>query len=190
MSLVEGLLKQLAGGGLNQVSQTLGTDESAAARAVGAALPMILGALAKNAQSDDGAAALSRALNRDHDGSALDNVAGTLSGYQTGPGAGILKHVFGERRGAVEQGLAKSTGIDPAKAGALLTMLAPLVMGALGKAQRTDALDPGGLAAMLGQERQRIPGGSSNPLLRLLDTDGDGSIIDDVGGFLGKMMGR
>jgi hypothetical protein len=166
MSLVEGLLKQLAASGLGQVSKSLGTDESTASRAVGAALPVILGALAKNAATDDGAAALSRALTKDHDGSALNDIVGTVLGYQTGPGAGILKHVLGERRGAVEQGLAKSAGLDPAKAGALLTMLAPLVMGALGKAQRAEGLDAGGLAAMLGQERQRLPGASANPLLR------------------------
>jgi hypothetical protein len=34
-------------------------------------------------------------------------------------------------------------------------MLAPLVMGALGKAQRDGKLDPGGLAGMLGAEHQQ-----------------------------------
>ena len=72
-------------------------------------------------------------------------------------------------------------------------MLAPIVMAALGQAKRTNGLDAGGLAAMLGQERAAIPGqagGALGGLMSLIDRDGDGSVVDDLGGMLGKMMGR
>ena len=52
-------------------------------------------------------------------------------------------------------GSARRRALDPSKAGLLLSMLAPLVMGALGKAQREKGLDTGGLAGMLGGEQQR-----------------------------------
>ena len=84
-------------------------------------------------------------------------------------------------------------GIDPAKAGMLLSMLAPLVMGALGKAQRDGKLDPGGLAGMLGGEQQRAADaapGVMGMLGKFLDRDGDGSVMDDIGGMLGKTFGR
>ena len=72
----------------------------------------------------------------------------------------------------------------------LLSMLAPLVMGALGKAQRERKLDPGGLAGMLGGEHQRAADaapGVMGMLVKFLDRDHDGSVLDDIGGMLGKL---
>jgi hypothetical protein len=74
-------------------------------------------------------------------------------------------------------------------------MLAPVVMGALGQTKRQQKIDSGGLSGLLEQEVSRAGGGSQlGGLLSLLDTDKDGSVIDDVakigsrllGGFLGK----
>ena len=68
-SLLDGLMQQLGGDTRRQLSQQLGADESTTTPAVGAALPVLVGALAKNASSTDGAAALAGALDKDHDGS-------------------------------------------------------------------------------------------------------------------------
>jgi hypothetical protein len=189
-SLLDGLMQQLGGDTVRQLSTQLGADPATTQKAMGAALPAILGALARNAQSADGAASLAGALERDHDGSALQDITSTLG---AGGGAGILKHVFGGRQGAVEQGVGAATGLSGPQAGQLLAMLAPIVMGALGSAKRSGGLDAGGLAAMLGQERAAIGGGTGGGLgglMKLIDQDGDGSVIDDLGGMLGKMMGR
>ena len=97
-SVLDGLMQQLDGDTMRQLSQQLGTDESTTTSAVGAALPVLMGALAKNASSTDGAAALAGALDRDHDGSMLGDIAGMLGG---GAGAGILKHVLGGNPGPV-----------------------------------------------------------------------------------------
>jgi hypothetical protein len=188
--LLDGLMGQLGGPALQQISKQLGTDDATAQNAIGAALPMLLGALAKNASSADGAAALATALQAKHDGSILDDVAGALGNPQTGAaGAGILAHVLGGKQQVAAQGIAQAAGIDASKAGALLSMLAPLVLGQLGKAQRGGGLDAGGLAAMLGQERAGL-GGQAGGLLALLDRDGDGNVVDDVMGMAGKLFGR
>lgn len=187
-SLLDGLMQQLGGDTLRQLGTRIGADPASTQQAVSAALPALLGALARNAQTPDGAAALAGALERDHDGSALQDIAATLGG---GSGAGILKHVFGGRQEAVQQGVGAATGLSGSQAGQLLTMLAPLVMGALGSAKRARGLDAGGLAAMLGQERASLgSGGGLGGLLQLIDRDGDGSVVDDLGGMLGRMLGR
>lgn len=188
-SVLEALQSQLSGGALKQVAAQLGTDDAGANAAIGAALPVLLGALAKNAASPDGAAALGRALDKDHDGSVLDDLGGAIGNFQGGAGAGILKHVLGGRQDVVAQGLGQAAGLDAGKAGALLSMLAPVVMGALGKAKRSGGLDAGGLAAMLGQERQRMaPAGAVGGLLSFLDADKDGSVVDDVLGMAAKFL--
>jgi hypothetical protein len=127
-----------------------------------------------------------------HDGSALDDVEDAVDQGHNGLGARILSHVLGNKQPAVAAGIGQATGLDAGKATALLAMLAPLVMGALGKAQRTNGLDAGGLASMLGQERQRINtnAGGLSGLMGMLDQNNDGSVTDDVMGMAGKLFGK
>jgi hypothetical protein len=195
MSMLDMLQQRLGGEAVQQISQRLGTDPATTQSAIAAALPMLVGGLAKNAQDPAGAGSLSNALQKDHDGSILDNVAGYLGESQPGAdGAGILGHIFGGHTGAVEQGVSQVSGMEPGKTSALLSMLAPLVMGALGRSARERGLDPGGLASMLGGERehaaQRAPGGLMGMLSGLLDKNHDGSVVDDIGGMLGSRFGR
>jgi hypothetical protein len=85
------------------------------------------------------------------------------------------------------------TGLDAAKAGTLLTMLAPLVMGALGRTKRENGLDAGGLATVLTGEQEHLKQsapGVMGALGRFLDSDGDGSVMDDVSGMLSKAFKR
>ena len=193
MSMLDLLQQRLGGDAVQQIGRQLGTDHGTTQTAIAAALPMLVGALARNAQNPQGAGALANALQRDHDGSILDDVAGYLGGGQSADGNAILGHVLGTRQQTVQQGLGQATGLDASRAGILLSMLAPFVMGALGKTARERGLDPGGLAGMLGGEQQRAaqaaPGGVMGVLGKLLDRDGDGSVMDDIGGLL-KGIGR
>jgi hypothetical protein len=191
MSLLDQLTKSLGPNALQQISQKLGTDTGTANNAISAALPVLLGALASNAATPTGASALNSALNK-HDGSALDNIDGMLSQSQGGVGEKILSHVLGSKQPAVANGIGAASGLDANKSAALLAMLAPLVMGALGKARNSNGLDAGGLASMLGQERQRIntSAGGLSGLMGMLDQNNDGSIADDVMGMAGKLFGN
>ena len=98
----------------------------------------------------------------------------------------------GRRQQTVQTGLSQATGLDAGKTGQLLTMLAPLVMGALGKAKRENQLDSNGLSTMLTGEQERLreqSPGVMGALSRFLDQDNDGNVMDDVGGMLGKAFG-
>jgi len=191
-SILESLMQQIGGDGVRKMSQQLGADEGATAKAVQGALPMLMGALAGNASQGSGAESLLGALSRDHDGSILDNLGGFLGSGDTSSGQGILKHVLGAKQPAVQNGLSKMSGLDAGSAGNLLSMLAPLVMGALGKQQRQGGLDVGGLTSLLGGERkqaERAAPGITGMLGKFLDSDGDGSVVDDVAGLVGNLFG-
>lgn len=191
MSLLDQLTQSLGPNALQQISQKLGTDSGQTNSAISAALPVLLGALASNASTASGADALNTALNQ-HDGSALDDVAGALNQGHGGIGDRILSHVLGNKQPAVTNGIGNATGLDASKVASLLAMLAPVVMGALGKAKNTNGLDAGGLASMLGQERQRINTntGGLGGLMGMLDQNNDGSVADDVMGMAGKLFGK
>lgn len=191
MSLLDQLTQSLGPDALKQISQKLGTDAGATNGAIGAALPVLLGALASNAATPNGASALNNALNQ-HDGSALDDVSGALNIGQSGMGDRILSHVLGNKQPAVATGIGSATGLDAGKVTSLLAMLAPVVMGALGKARNTNGLDAGGLASMLGQERKNINtnAGGLTGLMGMLDQNNDGSVTDDVMNMAGKLFGK
>jgi len=197
-SILDLLTSQLAGGNLKQIGSQLGADEKTAGNATGAAIGALLTALSRNAAKPEGAEALSNALAKDHDGSVLSNLQDQIRNPDTGTGDGILRHVLGGRRQTVEAGLSQATGLDLDKAGQLLTMLAPIVMGALGKAKQTSGLDAGSLAGYLGAEHKKLEAKqpqAAGMLGRLLDTDGDGDFdLKDItkhgGGLLGKILGR
>ena len=192
-SILDLVTQALGSGGATEISKQLGVDEATANSAIGGAVPVLMGALARNASSSQGAGALASALDRDHDGSILDDLGGFLGGGGAeSAGAGILKHVLGGKQGQVQQGVGAASGLDSAKAGQLLAMLAPVIMGALGKAQRSQGLDPGSLGAALGQEQRRMERrqpGIGGMLGSLLDQDGDGSAMDDLARIGGSVLG-
>lgn len=189
-SLLGTLTQQLSGQTVDQLSTQLGTDPASTQKAVGAALPLLLGALGRNTAQPEGAAALVHALERDHDGSVLNDVPGFLAaGGNPQAGQGILRHVLGEKQGLVEQTLSQSTGLSASSTSQLLTMLAPLVLGAIGQTQRTQGLNAGGLATLLGGERQQADSMLGGLATQLLDQNNDGSVVDDVLNMGSKLLG-
>jgi hypothetical protein len=70
---------------------------------------------------------------------------------------------------------------------------APLVLGALGRAQRQKGLDAGGLSSLLGGERQALAAqqpGLMGLATTLLDKNHDGNVVDDALGMVGKLFGK
>jgi hypothetical protein len=198
------LLSQVMGGGAAEmIGGQLGLEPDQAQSAISVALPVLLGAMQRNAAQPEGAEALLGALNRDHDGSLLDNLGGFLGGGagggpNVGSGEAILGHVFGGRMGAVQNQVGAATGLDAGSVGRLLSMLAPIVMAFLGRSTRGQGMNAGGLSdllGVLGGASQQASGHSAigDLLGGILDRDGDGSMMDDVArmgmGVLGGLLG-
>lgn len=105
-------------------------------------------------------------------------------------GAGILEHILGRRRGAVESGMAQASGLDMSVVGKLLPALAPILMSALGTIKSQRNLGPGGLSQVIQKEQESMSssmGGKS--LTSMLDLDNDGSVMDEVAS-MGGMLAR
>jgi len=188
--IMDMITSQLGSGLMDQVASKIGGDRDNTQRAIAAALPLLLGALRRNAKSERGAASLNNALERDHDGGILGNLGGLLTSRDNqSVGGKILGHVLGSRQQNVSRQLGQASGLGSQNAGQLLSMLAPVVMGALGKAKRESSLDMSGLQDLLGSEqrqlRKRQP--QMGALERMLDSDGDGDV--DVKDMLSKGSG-
>ncbi|MEJ2011814.1 MAG: DUF937 domain-containing protein, partial [Anaerolineales bacterium] len=188
-SILQLIISQLGGDTVSKISDKLGIDETQAQRAIGLALPVIIGALNRNASSAEGAQSLTNALQRDHDGSILENLSQKIGQASTiDDGMAILGHIFGEKQGGVESTVSKGAGLDPEKAAQLFAMLAPIVMGALGQIQQKKSLDAQGVSQVLQQERETVEQTTSG-LTQLLDVDGDGDVTEEVINLGANLLG-
>lgn len=94
-----------------RLGDQIGASPDRVQSATQAALPLLLGALQRNAAAPNGASALAGALDRDHDGSVLDDVAGFFGKSPTGSEVRSLDHIFGGKRPAVESALSRASGL-------------------------------------------------------------------------------
>jgi hypothetical protein len=190
---------------LQEISGNVGAEPSLVNTAIQMALPAILGGLARNASTPEGAESLSNALDQ-HDGGVLDNLGGLGSlifggQQQAAPppqanAGGILGHILGNSQGQVVQQVSEKSGLGMGQVAQILMFLAPIVMGYLGRQKQSQGLDAGGLGGLLGgllgggQQQQQASSG--NPMMDMisgmLDSDGDGSAMDDIASMAFKQM--
>ncbi|MDG3582114.1 DUF937 domain-containing protein [Galbibacter pacificus] len=173
--------RQIIGG----ISNETGTSEGKTSDLLSMALPLLTGAMKKNASTPEGAQGLMGAINSKHDGSILDNLGGFFGGgvdqSALNDGAGILGHVLGGKQSSVENALSSKTGIDAGTVGNILKMAAPLILGYLGRQTKQNNISGSNdmsslLGSMLGGQSQE----NQSLITSLIDTDGDGSVLDDV----------
>ena len=195
--MIESLLNSLAGPMAGAISKQTGIPEGLVKTGVTAGLPLLMGALARNAKKEDEGDALMGAIKRDHDGQVLGDLEGYVQrGGDIDDGRGILKHTLGDRQDTAVRALAEKTGMSMEQAAQLLPMLSPLVMGAIGREQREQGLDRQQLAARLEREQREVAErdeGGLGGMAALLDRDGDGDIMDDLGdlaGLASKFLNR
>jgi len=161
-------------GAIEQIAAKLGVPPEKASSALTAAVPALLAGLAVNAKKPEGAAALAGALDRDHDGSVLDDDT-YFDHYEDQKGGNILGHVFGEKTPAVESQVSALGGLSGGQGADLMKMLAPLVMGYLGKQKSGGGLDISSLSQILGGGSGGSGGGLQLP----------GGLGDILGGLTG-----
>ena len=195
MSSLQDLLGQEKGDeAVNEISQSVGADSSMVSTAISAALPHILNGLANNAATSEGADSLNNALDQ-HDGSVLDDLGG-LAGKIFGSGGqpadpqvdagGILGHILGGSQGAVAEDVSNQSGLHTGQVAQILMMLAPIVMGYLGRQKQDQGLDANSIGSVLGglMGGEQAAAAPSSGILGMaegmLDRDHDGSSLDDL----------
>ncbi len=206
MDLMQILQGQLSDDVLGQLSDQIGADKEQTATAANGIFATLLGGLANNATSEGGLASLGSALDRDHDGSVLDDLAGMVGGMMQGGdggaaaggaanGLGILGHILGDRQEVAAQHVSESSGLNMSQVMKLMPILAPIVMGVLGRAKNQGGLDLGNLAGILMGSAQNAQSGGFGDLI--------GNVLGNVlgggqqqgqpsaggGGLLGNILG-
>lgn len=179
--------KQIIGG----ISQETNQPADKTASVVTMPMPILLGAMKRNASNESGAANLMNALNSKHDGSILDNLGGLFGGGVNEEvkqdGLGILGHVLGGSQDNAVRALSQKSGLDTNSVMQILQVAAPILLGYLGKQkQQKNVNSDSGIGDLLGG---LMGGGKKQPkqqsmIESLLDGNNDGSVIDDIAGMV------
>ncbi|MEO0733893.1 MAG: DUF937 domain-containing protein [Bacteroidota bacterium] len=162
------LNEQLSGGLMDALTQQTGADQRTTTAATSAAISTLLGSLARNASTPEGANALGSALERDHDGSILDIIGGLMNasgGGQQRGGGGL---------GGLIGGMLSGAGGRQKGGGALGDLIGGMLQSGNGSSNGGGALG-GLLGSVLSGAMQ---GGSAQP-------SGGGGLGDLLGGMLG-----
>lgn len=144
-------------------------------------VPALLQALGRNASTPDGAQALAGALAQ-HEDDDVEDIAGFLKNVDTADASKMLGHIFAGKDAKVQTNLAKQTGLGTDQVSGVMSQLAPLLMGALAQQKKQQNIDASGIAGLIGGVMEKnTDSGMMNMVTKLLDSDKDGSIVDDVG---------
>ena len=139
INLLDIVKQQIMGSVAEKAASLLGESPAATSKALGAALPAVLGGVANQGTSISGAEELMKMFSGgQHDGSILDSVGSLLGGGSAtqgllSAGSGIVSSLFGNKAGGITDFLASHAGIKSSSASSLMSLAAPLIMGSIGK---------------------------------------------------------
>lgn len=192
------LIDLITGNAGNEVAaeakNKFGIDKNQVIALLAVAAPLVISYLRKKSQdSSSDAEALNNALDKDHDGSILNDPSQISARQQEG--GSILDHVFGGQKADVENQLSQNTGISMDKIGPILAMLAPIIMGYIGKEKRSNGVTSGGglgdlLGGILGNAQNQAQSQSSNPLNDILGSVLGGGQQQSGGNPLNDILGQ
>lgn len=195
------LIDLLTGSAGNQVAaeaeNKFGISKNQVVALLAVAAPLVISYLKKKSQENSAEAEnLNNALDKDHDGSILNDTSQISARQQEG--GSILDHIFGSKKATVENQLSENTGISMDKIGPILAMLAPVIMGFIGKEKRSNGVTSGGglgdlLGGILGKAQDQAQGSASNPLNNILGSVLGGNVAgqseNPLNDILGSVLG-
>ena len=189
-SLLDMVQQHLGPTEINQISQQIGADPGQVQSAISAAVPMMVGGMASHASQPAGADAIHQSLTSG--GGLLGSLGGILGGAggsgglggalggilgSADGGGGLLGKILGQHQAPVQQGVSKSSGLDPDQAKKLLLVLAPIVMGVLARKHAAAESNPAQVSEDLKRESQAAQQQAQ-------------SRAPQLGGLLGQIFGH
>ncbi|MGB4589912.1 MAG: DUF937 domain-containing protein [Clostridiaceae bacterium] len=179
------------------ILQTLGNkvnaDPEEVKKAATLGVPTIIEALNRNANSSEKKEALAKALD-DHKDDDIDDLTNFLNNVDPDDSQKMVGHILGQDKSKVENSISKSSGLGIGQVSGLLSMLAPILIGMLGKKKKEANVGVDGLSDLTGSLGGLLGKGGAGGLMgmatKILDQDGDGDFMDDLGGIFGGLFGK
>lgn len=135
---------------ITRISKAISVNATVVSKGVDVAGPTVLGRLAQNAETPEGAAALMKTIPQEA-GVSSESMRNTLLERLSKEGlpGDSMNTALGPGANAISSTLSRTAGFNIKP---ILGIVAPLIMGLVGKAVKTDKLDTAGLTEMLRRE--------------------------------------
>jgi hypothetical protein len=168
-SFIDEFMKSYGSEVTQHMSSSFNVDQGTVQKLIPQLAPLILSGLKRQKDTMGGDERVNHILNKYGDASVLDNIKDLVSSRAGAADVDAnLGGLLGSNGGVqAAQTLAKNLNIDASTIMKMIPALSPIILGALSKKRDTGGAGLTGIGSML-------------------DADGDGSIIDDVAGFLLK----
>ena len=142
---------------IEKIASFLGLDRAATQKAAGGAVPALLAGLSELVATPAGASQLSKVLSQQQSGGLTDLLRNAGPQGLAETGSSMLSGLFGGRTmDTMAQAVGKFAGMGDSGGKSLLSVLGPIVLGALGQQQRNAGLDANGLAGLLRSQKDQI----------------------------------
>src|SRR5262245_47173432 len=185
-NLVSYVMQFLTPDMIGRIAAALGLDRGDAQTGIGAAVPALLAAFGSAADRPGGAQRLVDSA-RQQSG-VLDNLAGTIGGSGQSSlierGTSMLSSVLGsQEQSGLSGAISRYAGLGQNASTSLLGMLAPLVMGAIGKQLGPRNLDASSLTGLFASQKDQIAQALPSGMSRMLAGTG---MLDSLAGANGS----
>ena len=162
-SMLDGLMSAFRSQGLGELAARLGQPESAVSQGFESTAATMLSALGSKVSDTSAMKQIfDLASSAPQDEGALSNISGLLGGG-TGAtatlaslGTRFLPMLFGSQQSRVMDLIGGSTGLTSSTVSTLMKVAGPMLLMFLGRRIRTDSLNPGSFASLLGRESTSV----------------------------------
>lgn len=172
---------------IGRISAILGLDGAKTQNAIGAAVPGLLAGLLGTSKEPGGPERLADAANQH--ASMLDSFTGMLGGSSSGQtslidsGTQLVSSLLGgTKQNAIASALGQFSGVSQGSANSLLGMLAPMVLGMIGKQAGPGGMDASGIVSLLTSQKDNIAKALPSGFGDMLKGTG---LFDSLGGVTG-----
>jgi hypothetical protein len=185
MNILDAMLEAQGGGTAQQLGQQFGLDDGQVSSALSALVPALAAGLQRNMSSPQGLDGLMSALGGGQHQRYVDDASALTHPDTIADGNGILGHILGSKDVSrqVASRAAAQTGIGEGVLKNMLPVVAAMMMGTMSKQAVPQAGVPQAGVTSSGDTLLGM-------LTPMLDSNRDGSMIDDVIGILGRFTKR
>ena len=182
-NLVSYMMQFLTPDMIGRIAGALGLNRNDAQSGVSAVVPALLAAFSGLADKPGGAQSLVNTIKQQS--GVLDNFASMIGGNNQSSfierGSSLLTSLLGSHdQAALTGAIARFAGLGQNKASSLLGMLAPVVMGLIGRQIGTRGVDIGSLTSLLASQKEQVAQALPNGMGELLDRTGLSSGLESA----------
>ena len=176
---------------VKQAASSLGESESGISSAIGSLVPTILGGMLNKTNDTAGFGQIFDMISSKENAGFLDNLGGLVGGGNLAQGdpkdiaGGLMGSLFGNKVGGILDLVGSLAGVKRSSSSGLLGMVAPMIMGYLGKKVLGGGLNASGLLDMLTGQRQNITSAMPQGIADMIGFDMGDSMMDKATGAMG-----